>query len=132
MLNPSKDAKFHVSILIVWHTVNTWYGKVEMNLKINATPKKNNTKADIDSMSFLEISSYTCIPHNLVPIILEVEFWHFFINLCFFSSDTSSPCCLVPIFISRTHGLRNLAATFSKSINSNLKLRQIHKISKPN
>lgn len=46
----------------------------------------------------------TCMPHTLTPSVAEVLCSHFFICLAAFSSEASSPCCLVPIFRSRMQG----------------------------
>lgn len=46
----------------------------------------------------------TCMPHTLTPRVAEVLCAHFFICLAAFSSEASSPCCLVPIFRSRMQG----------------------------
>lgn len=48
--------------------------------------------------------NFTCMPHTLTPSVAEVLCSHFFICLAAFSSDASSPCCLVPIFRSRMQG----------------------------
>ena len=60
----------------------------------------------------------TCMPQILTPRLLEVVFWHFFMKRSFLSWETSSPCCLVPIFRSRMLGWQNWAATFSNRMNS--------------
>lgn len=60
----------------------------------------------------------TCIPQILTPRLLEVVFWHFFMNRSFLSGETSSPCWRVPIFRSRMLGWQYWAATFSNKMNS--------------
>lgn len=61
---------------------------------------------------------FTCIPQILTPRLLEVVFWHFFMNRSFLSGETSSPCWRVPIFRSRMLGWQYWAATFSNKMNS--------------
>lgn len=46
----------------------------------------------------------TCMPQTLTPSVAEVLCAHFLICLAAFSSEASSPCCLVPIFRSRMQG----------------------------
>ena len=61
---------------------------------------------------------WTCMPQIRKPRLLEVVVRHLFIWLCLFSSDASSPCCLVPIFRSKIHGSSIFHVRFSSSINS--------------
>lgn len=60
----------------------------------------------------------TCMPQTLTPSVAEVLCSHFFICRAAFSSEASSPCCLVPIFRSRMQGYEKWWTTFSSSRNS--------------
>lgn len=60
----------------------------------------------------------TCIPQTRTPKVAEVLCSHFFICRAAFSSDASSPCCLVPIFRSSTQGSLKWCTTFSSKRNS--------------
>lgn len=60
----------------------------------------------------------TCMPQIRTPREADVLCSHFFIWRAFFSSDASSPYCLVPIFKSRMHGYLYLDTRFSSNRNS--------------
>jgi len=59
-----------------------------------------------------------CMPQIRKPRLPEVVVRHLFIWLSLFSSDASSPCCLVPILRSNIHGSSILQVRFSSSMNS--------------
>jgi hypothetical protein len=63
----------------------------------------------------------TFMPHSRSPSEAEVLAAHLAICRVRFSADASSPCCLVPIFKSSTHGRSNLDAdaTFSSIMKTN-------------
>lgn len=74
----------------------------------------------------------TCIPQMRTPRQAEVLCAHFVMWRAFFSSDASSPCCLVPIFRSRMQGYLYCDTTFSSNKNpGHTKLRKIQRTLRP-
>lgn len=74
----------------------------------------------------------TCMPQMRTPRQADVLCAHFLMWRAFFSSDTSSPCCRVPIFRSRIQGCLYCDTTFSSSKNpSHTKLRKAPRTSRP-
>ena len=79
------------------------------------------SQTDMRYKWWLSSSCCTCMPHTLTPSVPEVLCSHFFICLAAFSSEASSPCCLVPIFRSRMQGYEKWWTTFSNNRNSGSK-----------